>query len=417
MSESESGKRSKYAASLGGCLPTREQELLLRAALLPGGDCSEAFSEWKTLANLDHVDPGSYRLFPLLYKNLVANGIDDPYMNIFKWVYDVTLENNGRRFAALSRLLVKLDEHGMEAALLKGTALAVEYYGDYGLRPMLDADLLVPTRRAREAVEILTGLGWSSSITPLKGFSDMDALSRLGWEPEMRKLSEYSDEYFTVRHGQDLVNQDEFTIDLHWHVLHGYNPPDADAPFWEAARRVTVEGAPALVLDPADQLLQVCAHGMRWDPTPPVRWVADAAVILRKEGEGLDWGRLVAAARRHGVVLPVREALRYLASYPGMGVSEDALRELDAIPTGRAERFEYGVRTSPPGIKDGIVELGFLWSSYGKGNIDSGFIRRLFGFPGFLTRVFGMGSVRHLAVYSGYELVRRTKEMAGLKRK
>ncbi|MEZ4548822.1 MAG: hypothetical protein R3B51_14425 [Thermodesulfobacteriota bacterium] len=49
-----------------GCLPTREQGLLLRAALLPGGDCSEAFSEWKTLANLDHVDPGSYRLFPLL---------------------------------------------------------------------------------------------------------------------------------------------------------------------------------------------------------------------------------------------------------------------------------------------------------------------------------------------------------------
>ncbi|MGD9651884.1 MAG: nucleotidyltransferase family protein [Candidatus Dadabacteria bacterium] len=417
MSESDSGRRAKDAFPLGGCLPTREQELLLRAALLPGGECRRAFAEWKTLANLDHVDPGSYRLFPLLYMNLVANGIDDPYLNIFKWVYDVTLENNGRRFAALSRLLVKLDGLGMEAALLKGTALAVEYYDDYGLRPMLDADILVPTRRAREAVEILTGLGWSSSITPLKGFSNMDALARLGWEPETRKLSEYSDEYFTVRHGQDLVNQDEFTIDLHWHVLHGYNPPDADAPFWEAARRVTVEGAPALVLDPADQLLQVCAHGMRWDPTPPVRWVADAAVILRKEGEGLNWGRLVAAARRHGVVLPVREALRYLASYPGVGVSDDALRELDAIPTGRAERFEYAVRTSPPGIKDGLVELGFLWSSYGKGNVDSGFIRRLFGFPGFLTRVFGMGSVRHLAVYSGYELVRRTKEMAGLKRK
>lgn len=408
MSESGSGKRAKEGVSRGGCLPTREQELLLRASLLSGGDCRAAFAEWKTMANLDRVDPGSYRLFPLLYKNLTANDIDDPFLNIFKWVYDVTLENNGKRFAALSRLLVKLDELGMEAALLKGSALAVEYYGDYGLRPMLDADILVPTRRAREAVEILTGLGWSSSITPLKGFGDMDALSRLGWKPEVRKLSEYSDEYFTVRHGHDLVNQDEFTIDLHWHVLHGYNTPDADAPFWEAARRVTVEGAPVFVLDPADQLLQVCAHGMRWDPTPPVRWVADAAVILKKEGEGLDWGRLAAAARRHGVVLPVREALRYLKSYPGVAVSEDALRELDAIPAGRAERFEYGVRTSPPGITDGLVELGFLWRSYGKGNIDSGFIRRLFGFPGFLTRVFGMGSIRHLVVYSGYELVRRT---------
>ncbi|MEZ4548820.1 MAG: nucleotidyltransferase family protein [Thermodesulfobacteriota bacterium] len=161
---------------------------------------------------------------------------------------------------------------------------------------MLDADILVPTRRAREAVELLTGLGWSSSITPLKDSPDMDALSRLV-EARGQEVSEYSDEYFTVRHGQDLVNRDEFTIDLHWHVLHGYNPPDADAPFWEAARRVTVEGAPVLVLDPVDQLLQVCAHGMRWDPTPPVRWVADAAVILRKEGEGSTGG---GSSRRRG---------------------------------------------------------------------------------------------------------------------
>jgi len=408
MPGANSTRRANEESSRGGCLPTREQELLLRASLLSGGECRDAFAAWKSLANLDNVDPGSYRLFPILYKNLVANGVDDPYLNIFKWVYDTTRENNGKRFAALARLLAKLRERGMEAVLLKGAALVTGYYRDYGLRPMLDADILVPTRRAREAAAMLMELGWSSSLTPLKGFGDLDALSRLGWKPEERKLSEYSDEYFTVRHGHDLVNPDEFTIDLHWHALHGYNPPDADEPFRQGARRITLEGEPVLVLGPEDLLLQVCEHGMRWDPTPPVRWVADAAAILRKEGDRLDWGRFTEAARRHGVVLQVREALRYLRTILPDAVPESVQTELDSEPVSRLERTVFKVRTSPPGIADGLVELGFLWSSYRKENIDSGFIRRLFGFPAFLTLVFGMGSVRHLAIYSGYELVRRT---------
>lgn len=406
-----SGERKKKDGASGGCLPTREQELLLRASLLSGDDCREAFAAWKSLAKLDNVDPGSYRLFPLLYKNLLVNGVEDPFLNIFKWVYDVTAENNGKRFAMLGRLLEKLHARGLEAALLKGAALVTGYYRDYGLRPMLDADLLVPTRRAREAVEMLMELGWSSSITPLKGFSDMDALTRLGWKPEERKLSEYSDDFFTVRHGQDLTNPDEFTIDLHWHALHGYNTPGADEPFWQGGRRITLEGAPVLVLCPEDLLLQVCEHGMRWDPTPPVRWVADAAAILRSEGDGLDWGRFIEAARRHGVVLPVREALRYLRTILPGAVPEDVLTQLDSDKVTSLEKTVFKVRTSPPGIADGLVELNFLWSSYGKGNVDSGFIRRLFGFPGFLTRVFGMGSVKHLAIYSGYELVRRTGKL------
>jgi len=411
MPGKNSEKRANEAGPRGGCLPTPEQELLLRAALLSGGACRDAFAAWRSLANLGRVDPGSYRLFPLLYKNLISNGVDDPVLNIFKWVYDTTLVNNGKRFAALARLFRKLRERGMDAVLLKGAALVPAYYRDYGLRPMLDADILVPTRRAREAAEMLMELGWSSSLTPLKGFSDMDALSRLGWKPETRKLSEYSDEYFTVRHGHDLVNPDEFTIDLHWHALHGYNAPDADEPFRQGARRVTLEGEPVLVLGPEDLLLQVCEHGMRWDPTPPVRWVADAAVILREEGAGLDWERFIRAARRHGVVLQVREALRYLRTILPGEVPEEVAARLDSEPVSRLEKTVFKVRTSPPGIADGLVELGFLWSSYRKGNVDSGFIRRLFGFPGFLTRVFGMGSVRHLAVYSGYELVRRTGKL------
>jgi hypothetical protein len=329
-------------------------------------------------------------------------------MNIFRWVYDKTLSNNGTLYGRLSALLTELDARDMPAILVKGSALALIYYADAGLRPMMDADILVPTARAREAMEIITGLGWRSSVTPLKGISDTKLLSRLGWTPGERGLGDYTDEYFSVRHGQDFTNPSRFTIDLHWHLLHGHNLPDADGEFWKGARSVSVGGVPALSLDPADQLLQVCSHGVAWSSIPPVRWVADAAAIIRREGEGLDWDRLVRAAERHGKALPVRDALKYIEPYLGPLVPERVVRGLGSVRVSDAERFDYGVRTRPPGVLAGLVELRFLWRSYSEENSSKNIFTKISGFPKFLEHVFGMDSAWQLALYSGYELVRRT---------
>lgn len=397
----------------GGCWPTPEQELLLRASLVKGEGAVSAFREWKASADINTVDPGSYRLFPLLYKNLESHGIDGPLMNIFRWVYERTLSNNGTLYERLAGLLSEFNARGMPAVLVKGSALALLYYADPGLRPMMDADLLVPTLRAREAMEIISGLGWRSSVTPLKGISDTRLLTRLGWTPGERDLKDYTEEYFSVRHGQDFTNPDRFTIDLHWHLLHGYNRPDADEEFWKGARSINVGGVPALALDPADQLFQVCSHGVAWNTVPPIRWVADAAAIIRKEGDGLDWERLVCAAERHGKVLPVREALGYLGRFLDEPLPDAVLRNLDMIPVSKSGYFEYGVRTRPPGVLDGLVELRFLWRAYSSENGGKNIFARVYGFPEFLEHVFGMGSAWHLALYSGYELVRRTGKLFG----
>ena len=160
----------------GGCWPTPEQEFLLRACILTGDKAADAYLKWKSSADMERVDPGSYRLFPLLYMNLISEGVDDPLMNIFRCVYIRTRENNGTLYGRLSKLLAGLNGRGMPVILLKGAALALLYYGDYGLRPMMDADMLIPVNRVREAIDIITELGWRPSITPLKGFSDMKLL-------------------------------------------------------------------------------------------------------------------------------------------------------------------------------------------------------------------------------------------------
>jgi hypothetical protein len=107
-------------------------------------------------------------------------------------------------------------------------------------------------------------------------------------------------------------------------------------------------------------------------------------------------------------VLPVRDALRYLERYLGTLVPERAILYLDSVPVPEAERFDYGVRTRPPGVLAGLVELRFLWRSYSEENGDENIFAKISGFPKFLEHVFGMDSAWHLALYSGYELVRRT---------
>ena len=391
----------------GGYLPDRTQELLLGACLLKGDAALDAYREWKTSVDLDNVDPGSYRLFPLLYVNLKSHGLKDPMMNIFKWVYTKTRTNNEILLRNLAPLLEEFNKRGIEVILLKGAGLILSCYRDCGLRPMVDADLLVPTGKTGDAIKLITGLGWDSSITPLKGFKDMKLLSRLGWTPGDRKLEDFTDEYFCVRHGQDFTNPEKFTIDLHWHVLHGYNEPDADTDFWQRARSVSIEGAHAQVLDPAGFLLHVCSHGARWDALPPIRWVADAARIVDGGGGEIDWGRFVDLSTRHGKVLYAREALRYLNRYLERKVPESVLGDLDAVPVTKAQYLEYQIRTRPPGILDGFYELGFLYSNYSKAHRGKNILYRIAGYPRFLQHVLGMEKLRHLILYAAFEFVRR----------
>ena len=46
-------------------LPTHEQELLLKAALLTGEACRKAWKAWKSRIDIENLDYGSSRLLPL----------------------------------------------------------------------------------------------------------------------------------------------------------------------------------------------------------------------------------------------------------------------------------------------------------------------------------------------------------------
>ena len=86
-------------------------------------------------------------------------------------------------------------------------------------------------------------------------------------------------------HARHLHDAGERRLDLHRYALEQLA---SDEPFWSAAVEIDVMGVRTRALAPTDQLLHVVAHGGRWNPVPPVRWIADAELIRRSAPGGID---------------------------------------------------------------------------------------------------------------------------------
>jgi hypothetical protein len=306
-----------------GCWPTPNQELLLRAALLQGEPALEAWHEWRRKVNLDIIDYGSHRMVPQLYRNMQRHGVKDPLMDRLKGVYRYYLYKNEILMHRIGALLTALEGAGIQTMVLKGAALIPLYYRESGLRPMLDADVLVHSRQAEQAMDVLSKFQW-------KPF-------RYG-EPQRR---------IPIVHSTPFEDDGGRQVDLHWHLFwECFNAGD-DADYWENAVPIKVGGAQTLALGATDQLLHTCWHGARWNEVPPIRWVADAMSILAVSAAEIDWPSLLQKSKRHRIVLPVKDSLEYLKNKFDAPVPDTLLKSLSAVRISKMERENYEVTINP----------------------------------------------------------------------
>ena len=328
-------KAVKRPPEESSCWPTRRQELLLQAALLRGQKAVEAWNRWKSSADIDRLDPASHRLLPLLYRNLHAHGIEDPLMDKLKGGYRHTWSRNRLLFRGLAKLLRSLRESRIRTLALKGAPLALLYYRDPGLRPMSDVDVMVPTRDALKAVRFLQALGWK----PLGSFREID---------------------IPIRHGVGFKDSAGRRFDLHWHLLDECCRPGGDDDFWDGAVEIQIDGVPTLTLNAADHLLHLCAHGVRWEKIPAIRWIADALAIMNVSAPEIDWIRLAAQAEKHRLILPVREGLSYLREKFDAPVPREILQALRDLPVSNMERLEQRYKSEDQRNKM-FGQLPVLW--------------------------------------------------------
>ena len=359
--------------------PDARQELLLRAALLPGPEAGDAWRRWAADADWARLDPSSLQMLPAVYRTLRRLKLrDGPHFARVQGVYRQRWYCNQIVLRGAAGLVSRLAAAGVPVLLLSDAAIALRDRRNLGIRPIDSLAIVVATGDGARALAVLRTAG-------------CHALAVSG-PAVMPRFTAFTDE-------------NGGRVELHRWVFAEDCVPHAEAEVWRAAKPVEWQQARALLLDPAHQLLHLCVHGARGRAVPALRWISDAATVVLHEGAALDWGLLVATASRCHVSRAALHGLRQLRELLGEAVPDEPLHALAACRAPLRERLEMRVvgRRPIPWL-GGFAARGVRWLRISH---QQGWLARAAGFPRFLADDFGCGSVRELVSALTSRAVRR----------
>lgn len=204
-------------------------------------------------------------------------------------------------------LLGAFHGHRVPAIPLKGVTLALGAYGSLALRPINDIDLLVEERNHHKAAKLLIDRGYHYPLAA-NGLPNPS-------------LSPHPNSTYLVRDDLSTI------VDLHSSLM----PPDLLCGLnlegmWQHVGYVEYDHARLPSLQPADELLFLCAHASKhvW---VELRGLCDIAVALRAY-QDLDWDALAARAVGSGTIRMLRLGLLLAHNLLGAPVPSSLLRSV-----------------------------------------------------------------------------------------
>ncbi len=301
--------------------PNHEQLLLLKSALFIDNKAIEAWKEWNHTVDYEHTDNGSYRLYPLVYKNLMNLGIEtDKILTRFKGVYHYHWAQTNMIFKKASEVLNKLQEIQIPVLLLKGAPLSLKYYNGIGQRPMSDIDLMI----AREDIDDV-----------------LNILRRNGF-----KLVQNFNEYTLYwHHAITLKNADGLELDVHVSLHRDNLGEETQNQYWEYSVPMILNSIKLQTLCDTHHLYHTFLHGLNFNELSPIRWIADAMMILQKSS--IDWKLLVENAQAHQQNLSVLVGLCFLMQHFEAEIPFHVLKQLENNVDWSVESRELIVKNKP----------------------------------------------------------------------
>jgi len=223
---------------------------------------------------------------------------------------------------------------GIKTMLLKGAPLTVLHYKNYGVRPMTDIDILVP-----------------SSQAPLA----FDLLYRAGWKP----MNPFKEGNLLYWHSMPFKAHSGTELDLHWRPFIGCQE-SSGKDFWDGAVPLALVDVSTLSPNATDMLFHVIIHGVKWNPEPPIRWIADAMSLINSSDAKIDWMRLINQAKRQRVCLRVREGLNYLHARFQARVPKSIMNTTNCFQISPLELMEYRYELNDPETGDNTPFARFM---------------------------------------------------------
>jgi hypothetical protein len=270
---------------------------------------------------------------PLLYATLRSKEVLPPTMEVgLRASYLAQAGQNLLAFHELAGVLHALQEAGIDVLVLKGAALAETLYGNPGVRPMCDVDLLISPEAVPAALARLRGLGYAG------GEREARAGDKLAYENEVMLRKE--------------TGTPAMALEVHWSLF--------DSPhhqrlipltwFWETARAAWIQGAEARVLGTEAQLLHLCGHLLLHHGSGEdlrLLWLHDIAELLACRGAEVDWDRLFLQACAFDLVLPLQQIVPDVAARWAVPLPADVLPRLARLRSSPAEARVFEWLTAP----------------------------------------------------------------------
>jgi Uncharacterised nucleotidyltransferase len=308
-----------------------------------------------------------HRLLPLagrhVHRHRLDRRVEDgalafPYPWLFASAYLGNRHRNQALYDEFGPLLADLTAAGVPYAVRKGFALVEAVYHDAGVRRINDLDLLVDRGDAPRVHEVLQRYGYEQGQLAVDGdrIEPFDKATQMAWRMRMNNQLPYR----KAGHRPDVS---DYNVDL----CHGIFPrsTQTDATVGDLlarARPAVLCGAPSLVLEPADFLLDLCAH--LYKEATSAAFVREGLDLQLSKfldvslfGASLDdaaWDRFTERALGYGVGASVYYALHFTtALHPG-AIPE---RVLDGL---RPENLDYLDGFGVPEGQDGRWSQDFI---------------------------------------------------------
>ncbi|MBE0428969.1 MAG: nucleotidyltransferase family protein [Thermoleophilia bacterium] len=263
---------------------------------------------WEALVNQSTI----HGTAGIIYRNLTASGhsVDIPEAELerLKKIYLMTAAMGLRHLTQLREIAQELTSQGIEIIVLKGAVLAERIYGDVGLRPFSDVDILVREEDWPRIYEVLKKKGCQPP--PGKDFREVP--------PKLMKYDVMSHMQWTSPLGTCL----EFQFDL---LTMGVGMRDIGG-VWDRSRKAEILGSEVRVLGPEDQLLHLVIHANRHG-CARLKWLSDISESLYQNGH--DWDLLVRIAQREGIAACFHATIAHIQRlYDTRLVPEEVMRRI-----------------------------------------------------------------------------------------
>jgi len=282
--------------------------ILLRAALGEGVTAVNAYRRWRAGVRLDNVDNITYRLLPLLFRTCQKYELQDEDTLRIRGVAKHFWLSNTLRMQFLCEAVTALKASGIEHLLFKGAALfardaslaAMHFAGDY--------DILVRPSDALAAVSALR-------VTSLK--------------PHIVRADQFAaSDLKTIHAAHFVTDASDGSIDLHWRPLPTIHDVAVVDELFRHAEDATLAGRQVGIPALADALFLAVARPEPWEASETLLRAIEAAQILRRWNNQLDWRRFEDLVITHRKEFAAATMLRMLHDELQVPIAQDIVDRL-----------------------------------------------------------------------------------------